>query len=123
MHPPLDRPHPDCQEAIEKLRHCHSTNSKWKFWACNELKFQLDICFRDEKQRMLKQMNKNFEKDRKEEEEQFAACRPATAPGGQSGSDGGSSMTYQDFLANDPTYQKELEQAKRQKTAGSSWFG
>ncbi len=32
MHPPLDRPHPDCQEAIDSLRHCHATNSKLKFW-------------------------------------------------------------------------------------------
>ena len=120
MHPPLDRPHPDCQEAIQELRHCHATNSKWKFWACNEIKFQLDKCFREEKQRMLKQMNANFEQYRREEDEQFAACRPTGGSGNSNGT-----MTYQDFLANDPTYQRELQEAKRQKEnkSGNSWFG
>ena len=28
MHPPLDRPHPDCQDEINNLHHCHATTSK-----------------------------------------------------------------------------------------------
>jgi hypothetical protein len=51
MHPPLDRPHPDCQSEINDLHHCHATTSKMKFWGCNEIKYTLDRCLREEKVR------------------------------------------------------------------------
>ena len=51
MHPPLDRPHPDCQSEINDLHHCHATTSKLKFWGCNEIKYTLDRCLREEKVR------------------------------------------------------------------------
>ena len=111
MHPPLDRPHPDCQDEIEALRHCHDTNSKLKFWACNEIKTKLDICFRLEKQRILKETNKHFKEARKEEDAQFAASE-------------GKSMTFQEYLAHDKTYLKELEDVKKTGSSTTTWrFG
>ena len=71
MHPPLDRPHPDCEKEVDALRQCHATTSKLKFWACNEIKFAMDQCLKVEKQRMLKEMNKDFEEKRQREELTF----------------------------------------------------
>jgi COX assembly mitochondrial protein 2 len=111
MHPPLDRPHPDCQDEIDALRHCHGTNSKVKFWACNEIKTKLDTCFRLEKQRILKEMNKNFEVARNEEDKQFAASE-------------GKTMTFQEHLAHDKTYLTELEEIKKTGSCATKWrFG
>lgn len=64
MHPPLDRPHPDCQDAVQNLKNCHVSRLKWKFWACNEMKFELDRCFREEKQAMMKRINAEFYEER-----------------------------------------------------------
>mmetsp|Transcript_45042 Transcript_45042/g.54139 ORF Transcript_45042/g.54139 Transcript_45042/m.54139 type:complete len:103 (-) Transcript_45042:103-411(-) len=61
MHPPLERSHPDCQETIENLRLCHASNSKFRFWACNDAKFELDKCFRKEKKDMLERMNERHD--------------------------------------------------------------
>ena len=51
MHPPLERPHPDCQDAIAALKRCHE-ESKWGKWvgACNSIKEELDWCLRKEKE-------------------------------------------------------------------------
>jgi COX assembly protein 2 len=108
MHPPLDRAHPDCQESILALRHCHATQSKLKFWACNEIKFKLDACFKEEKDRMLKEVNKGFEKRRFEEDEQSALST-------------GRNMSFQNFLDTDKTYRKELGEIKDKK-GFASWF-
>ena len=55
MHPPLDRPHPDCQAEIDSLLACHKNFPFTKFMgACNELKTNLDACFKMEKRRMRK---------------------------------------------------------------------
>jgi COX assembly protein 2 len=107
MHPPLDRPHPDCQEEVLGLKHCHSTNSKLKFWACNEFKFKLDKCFKEEKDAMLLRMNKGFETGRLEEDEQSAQST-------------GKNMSFQEFLATDKTFKKELNEVKEGKS--TSWF-
>ena len=72
MHPPLDRPHPRCQDAINNLRECHQNGSKLKFWACNEVKAKLDRCFKEEKEEMLRQMNANLDEKKKEEQAQAA---------------------------------------------------
>ncbi len=51
MHPPLDRPHPDCGEAINALKTCHADNPFAKFFGeCNDAKYALDACFRAEKE-------------------------------------------------------------------------
>ena len=50
MHPPLFRPHPDCQKIIQLLVECHESNKFMKFFgSCNELKAELDECFAREK--------------------------------------------------------------------------
>ena len=106
MHPPLDRPHPDCQEQINDLRDCHETENKLKFWACNDVKAKLDKCFKAEKERMLIQMNKNLEEEIKEQQAQAALAL-------------GRKETFQEFLARDNKYQKELE---RERCKQKSWF-
>lgn len=106
MHPPLDRPHPDCQEAVDDLRYCHATNSKFKFWACNDIKSRLDQCFREEKDRILAEMNKDFEQRRLEEDEQAAIST-------------GKNVTFQEYLKGDKEYQKDIETIKTKK----GWFG
>lgn len=42
MHPPLHRPHPDCQDIITKLIACHEENKVSKFFGvCNDVKAEL----------------------------------------------------------------------------------
>ena len=103
MHPPLDRPHPDCQMAIASLRNCQKTRPIWKAWACNDLKFQLDHCFRKEKERMLVELNKDLGARRAEEEAQAAIST-------------GTNMTFEEYLKKDKKYQKEMENIAKAKT-------
>lgn len=50
MHPPLHRPHPECQEVVELLVKCHENMKLMKFFgACNDIKAELDLCFKKEK--------------------------------------------------------------------------
>ena len=52
MHPPLDRPHPDCKLLVDALKACHTINPYAKFWGeCNDAKALMDRCFRDEKEK------------------------------------------------------------------------
>ena len=106
MHPPLDRPHPRCQDAINNLRDCHANASKLQFWACNEVKTELDRCFRKEKEEMLKQLNANLDEKKKEEGEQAALAF-------------GRTETFQEYLAKDKTYQREVEKERKRQ---QSWF-
>lgn len=96
MHPPLDRPHPDCQGKIDKLQECHENRSVVKFWACNELKYALDKCFKEEKARLLKHMNKDMHEKRKREDEAWADAA-------------GHGMTFEDYLKQDKEYQDDLK--------------
>jgi COX assembly protein 2 len=50
MHPPLDRPHPECQAVIIAFRSCQEerTYGRW-FGACSDTKTALDQCFKEEK--------------------------------------------------------------------------
>ena len=58
MHPPLDRPHPDCGNVIQQLRECHATKTVTKYMgACNDIKFEMDRCLKAEKERLLKESN------------------------------------------------------------------
>lgn len=51
MHPPLFRPHPKCQDMITRLLQCHEENPIGKFTgACNDVKAEMDNCFRQEKE-------------------------------------------------------------------------
>lgn len=108
MHPPLDRPHPECQSVIDELRTCHETRPSWKFWACNEMKANLDACFKLEKDKMLQEMNKDLDARRREEEAQAAIST-------------GKNMTFQQYLAKDTTYHKEMKELKKKEVKG--WFG
>ena len=66
MHPPLHRPHPDCQDAIKALEECQKTRHFLNFFKCNEAKADLDRCFRKEKEDMLKRENAGWaEKEEK----------------------------------------------------------
>lgn len=101
MHPPLDRPHPDCQQEIVDLQECHATKkSIFNIWACDQVKFALDRCFKKEKARLLEEMNKDMVEKRRQEEEAFANAA-------------GHGLSFEDYLKQDPAYQSELEKAKR----------
>lgn len=107
MHPPLDRPHPNCQKQIEALRHCQETRPALKVWACNQLKFAMDHCFKEEKEEMLKEMNKDIVARRAEEEAQAAIST-------------GTNMTFEQYLAKDKKYQREMENIASKNA--TSWF-
>lgn len=50
MHPPLHRPHPECEAFVEALTKCHKDHPYAKFaGVCSNTKAALDICFRAEK--------------------------------------------------------------------------
>jgi len=68
MHPPLDRPHPECEDVIAAYKKCHRTHSKFLFWKCDEAKRELDRCFKKEKENRVNEMMKESEELRKEEE-------------------------------------------------------
>lgn len=99
MHPPLDRPHPLCQDEIDALKKCHATQSKFKFWECNEFKFSLDKCFKAEKNVLLKEMNADYEEKRKREDE---AIQEAI----------GHKQSFEEFLKSDPVYLREKNEAE-----------
>jgi COX assembly mitochondrial protein 2 len=69
MHPPLDRPHPDCENIIQSLKQCHS--EKWRKFtgACNQVKVELDNCFKAEKKRLLDKMNEDLGEQQKQHEQ------------------------------------------------------
>ncbi|KAK9835420.1 hypothetical protein WJX81_008369 [Elliptochloris bilobata] len=81
MHPPLHvHKHLHCKVAIADLVNCHADNSLAKFWgACNEQKWALDACLREEKaiKRAL-----NFEKAKRERERLRQKLDEAQAPQG-----------------------------------------
>mmetsp|Transcript_13191 Transcript_13191/g.27913 ORF Transcript_13191/g.27913 Transcript_13191/m.27913 type:complete len:110 (-) Transcript_13191:1208-1537(-) len=109
MHPPLDRPHPMCQDEINGLRDCHATGNKLKFWACNEVKAKLDKCFKEEKDEMLKKMNANLDEKKKEEQAQAALAF-------------GRKETFQEYLAKDSTYAREVEKERKKQNSWFSYF-
>ena len=50
MHPPLFKPHPECDTIVSKLVACHEENKLSKFLgACNDVKAELDHCLMREK--------------------------------------------------------------------------
>jgi COX assembly mitochondrial protein 2 len=97
MHPPLDRPHPDCQGVIEELNRCHAQNSKVLFWRCNNAKAELDKCFKLEKERMLKELTKDFDQTRSKEDGMMMEAL-------------GQKMSFQEYLEKDKGYAKARQQ-------------
>ena len=102
MHPPLDRPHPMCQEEIKAFQACHETTSKLKFWGCNEVKFAMDRCLKKEKKALLEKMNVDLEEKRKREDEAFQEAM-------------GHTQSFEEFLKTDKTYLEEMKRAREGK--------
>lgn len=100
MHPPLDRPHPECQVEINDLQTCHATTSKLKFWGCNEVKYALDQCLKKEKQNLLAVLNKDVAAKRKAEEDVFQMAL-------------GKEMSFEDYLKKDKDFNKAMEDRRR----------
>mmetsp|Transcript_9932 Transcript_9932/g.14603 ORF Transcript_9932/g.14603 Transcript_9932/m.14603 type:complete len:115 (+) Transcript_9932:80-424(+) len=106
MHPPLDRPHPMCQDQIQALKDCHSSSSKLKFWACNEVKFAMDKCFKREKQALMKEINADYGEKRKREDEAFQEAM-------------GHKQSFEEFLQTDKQYLREMNKAKEMDVEGT----
>ncbi|KAL7534359.1 hypothetical protein ACHAXR_005817 [Thalassiosira sp. AJA248-18] len=103
MHPPLDRPHPDCQNEINNLHYCHATTSKLRFWGCNDIKFALDKCLKDEKVKLLAEMNTNVEEKRAAEEK---AYQMAT----------GKQLSFEEYLKQDKDWNNAMEERRRRES-------
>lgn len=70
MHPPLFKPHELCQKVIDAFVRCHEDNPYMKYLgACNDLKVDLDKCFRDEKERARKRNAEKAKRDKQRFEE------------------------------------------------------
>jgi COX assembly mitochondrial protein 2 len=98
MHPPLNRPHPDCKEEINKLSQCHGNWRKF-IGACNDIKYSLDACLKEEKKNLLKDLNKNWAEIRQREEDAIAAAL-------------GRNDNFQDFLAKDSEYLAAMKKSQ-----------
>jgi COX assembly mitochondrial protein 2 len=96
MHPPLDRPHPDCEDAIRALRTCH-LEAGWKKYlgACNAFKFAIDRCFKEEKNRLLADMDKELPERKVRQEEIVKNAF-------------GQTLTFSEYLQQDKEYRAEL---------------
>lgn len=104
MHPPLDRPHPDCQDAIRELRDCHANNSWSKYLgACNAAAFHLDRCLKAEKQRVLDELNRDLD-DRKRRQEEIIKVAF------------GKDVTFSEYLQQDREYQREVKRKEQAQT-------
>ena len=101
MHPPLDRPHPMCQNEINAFKQCHEENSKFKFWACNDVKLAMDRCLKNEKVTLLDQMNVDMDEKRQREEDAFQLAM-------------GHNQSFEEFLKTDKVYLRELKKAKEE---------
>jgi COX assembly mitochondrial protein 2 len=101
MHPPLDRPHPDCQDVIEALKVCHNDGFKKYYGGCNNIKIALDACLKHEKTRLLHEMNANLVQDMLREQDMIAQAF-------------GKTQTFAEYLAQDKDYQNAVR-AKQEK--------
>ena len=107
MHPPLDRPHPDCQDVIAALKECHESTWKKFTGGCNDIKFALDRCFVKEKERALAEMNQGWRDRKKREQETIMVAFEKDE-------------TFEEFLAKDKVYQRELAKRKQRENPQSS---
>ena len=98
MHPPLDRPHPDCEDIIQALKDCHANGWKKYTGGCNDIKVEMDKCFKAEKDRLLKEMNRRLPAMRRKQEEIIKDAF-------------GKQMTFQEYLQQDKEYLEEKKKA------------
>ena len=99
MHPPLDRPHPDCNQVIEELRTCHADWKLKYFGGCNEIKVSLDRCLKEEKKRLLSEMDKDLPERRARQEDIIKTAF-------------GKKETFSEYLQKDKEYQHEMEKIR-----------
>ena len=102
MHPPLDRPHPDCQTEINNLLHCHATTSKLRFWGCNNVKIELDRCLKEEKLRLLEDMNKDAEAKRAAEEDVIQKAL-------------GKELSFEEYLKKDKDFNTAMDDRRKRE--------
>jgi len=103
MHPPLDRPHPDCEASIAQLKHCHATAGWYKYMgACNEWKTKMDQCLREEKQRLLDELKAELPERKQRQEEIVKKAF-------------GKEITFSEYLEKD----KEYRAAKAQTSSAA----
>ena len=79
MHPPLHRPHPECEDAVKRLLECHTDNPVAKFFgACNDAKRDLDRCFKAEKEKKRAE-NARVARERRAKFEELRASSSSSA--------------------------------------------
>jgi COX assembly protein 2 len=103
MHPPLDRPHPGCEDVIQALKDCHLVTWKKFSGGCNSIKRALDNCFKVEKDILLREMNKDLPEQYKQHEDIVKTAF-------------GKKETFAEFLAKDKDYKKAIND-KKEKAA------
>jgi len=106
MHPPLDRPHPDCQEAINGLKDCHGNNWKKYTGGCNTLKTSLDQCLKAEKKRILAELNKDLVETKAREQDLIMEAF-------------GKKETFTQYLAKDKDYTEAMKKKQEQQATAS----
>ena len=102
MHPPLDRPHPDCEDVIRALRACHAAGWRKYLGACNDIKVDLDKCLKGEKMRLLTEMNKELPERKIRQEEIVKNAF-------------GKNMTFSEYLQKDKEYLAEVAKKDQQQ--------
>lgn len=100
MHPPLDRPHPDCENEIKALKECHGDSWKKFTGGCSDIKTILDKCLKAEKTRLLNEMNRDLDEHKREEQHMIMKAF-------------GKTQTFEDYLKHDKEYQNELLRKKK----------
>jgi COX assembly mitochondrial protein 2 len=108
MHPPLDRPHPDCGEIIQQLKECHLTKTITKYMgACNDIKFAMDRCLKAEKKRL--QTITNTELPEYYNVEQAHIIKEAF----------GQKLTFQEYLKQDKEFMAAMKQKEEKEQSKS----
>ncbi|GKZ01502.1 hypothetical protein MPSEU_001100800 [Mayamaea pseudoterrestris] len=102
MHPPLDRPHPDCDQVIQELRACHADWKLKYLGGCNGIKVRLDCCLKEEKKRLLGEMDKDFPARRARQEDIIKTAFEKKE-------------TFAEYLKQDKDYQREMEKIQSQR--------
>lgn len=104
MHPPLDRPHPDCEDVIAALKACHQDTWKKFSGGCNAIKRALDNCFKVEKERLLQDLTRDLPEQRRHAEDIIQQAF-------------GKKETFQEYLQRDAEYQKAVRDKQQANAA------
>lgn len=110
MHPPLDRPHPDCEDVIAALKACHESTWQKYTGGCNSIKRALDACFKMEKDRLLRDLTRDLPEERRQAEEIIQQAF-------------GKKETFQEYLQRDADYQKALRDKANKPTTTTTSNG